>query len=65
MNKVLIDFPERFQANAFGMWMEEKGFDLFAMWYAGIQPKERQPKSVEVEYDEAEGQPIQHIITVE
>lgn len=47
MNKVKIDFPERFQANAFIMWFERDEFDLFQAFYGSKMPDEPQPKEIE------------------
>lgn len=66
MNKILIDFPERFQANAFAMWMEAdgEGFKAFCAYYAAICPEERQPDFSEVIFDQSKGS-IRHEITIE
>ncbi|MEO7048966.1 MAG: hypothetical protein ABI091_26925 [Ferruginibacter sp.] len=50
MNKITIDFPELFQSNAFCMWLEREGFDLFKDFYSEKMPKERQPQDITIEY---------------
>lgn len=51
MNKIKIDFPERYQANAFMMWFERTGFELFQKFYAEKMPDERQPHEIECDDD--------------
>lgn len=64
MNRVIMDFPERFQSNAFCMWFEKEGFEFFQKFYGGKMPTEPQPSTIDVEYDEREGI-SKHFITIE
>lgn len=63
MNKIIIDFPEQLQQNAFAVWMENKGFELFQQYYASKMPNEIQPTNSECEFDyDGSGK---HYITIE
>ena len=51
MNKIKIDLPELLQANAFIVWFEKEGFELFQKFYSEKMPDEIQPEEMFTEYD--------------
>ena len=62
MNNVKINFPERYQANAFCVWLESQGYELYQKYYADKLPEERQPHNIDIEYDESQGKITHHIM---